>query len=95
LNIGITTNRDIKPFDFGIGLNTSNEWHCGIFLRARLQYGLSNLSPAENNTITSFGGGIQVGYLFGKKMKVIKKKFRRMTEENDRYNDPRGWARDE
>ena len=71
LNIGTTIGSDIKPFDFGLGLNTSSEWHCGIFLRARLQYGLSNLWPGYNSTMTSFGCGLQVGYLFGKKSKIV------------------------
>jgi len=89
LVIGSNEGQNFKAFDYGLGLNVSIEWRCGLFLRARYQYGFANLAP-HLATMNSMSDGITFGYLFGKKYKPMKKHYKRMTRENDSYNDPRG-----
>jgi len=87
LNIGTNPNNDIKPFDVGVGLNASTEWRCGLSLRVRFQYGLTNLEPS-NGTMNSFGYGFQLGYLFGKKPPLVRKRIK-WTTGDDNYIAPR------
>lgn len=94
LVIGSNAGQNFKAFDYGLGLYTSIEWRCGLFLHARYQYGLANLAP-HVATMNSMSDGFTFGYLFGKKYKPMKKHFKRMTEENDQYNDPRQRRADE
>jgi len=66
-NENLKIGADIKRFDYGIGLNTSQEWKCGLFLRGRVQAGLVDLLPSNLSSAHSFSYGFQFGYLFGKK----------------------------
>ena len=82
LSIGNEANNDFRPFDYGIGLSTSDEYAFGLFIRTRFQYGLANMSPdTEFGTVHSFSLGIQIGYLIGPKPQMRHKPHPRRDDD--------------
>ena len=72
--IGSANTDNIKALDYGIGANLGYELKCGLFFRARYQWGLANLQPQSNSyisTINSESYGIQVGYFFGRRAHMV------------------------
>ena len=60
------TTADIKPIDFGAGVNAGYQLSKGLFVRAHYQMGFANLLPGGNatNSIKTNAISISVGYLF-------------------------------
>jgi hypothetical protein len=60
---------DIKPLDFGLGINAGYMLKNGLYVRARYQAGIANLAPGtiEYNSIKMSSFGLSVGYSFGSK----------------------------
>jgi hypothetical protein len=68
--IGSSSSDNLKAIDYGIGANVGYEFNCGLFFRARYQWGVANLQPQTNSyisTINSESYGIQAGYFFGRR----------------------------
>jgi hypothetical protein len=50
---------------YGIGINSSQEWRSGIYLRGRCQIRFSDISAGASSPSVYYG--LQIGYMFGKK----------------------------
>ena len=67
LRIGGGATDQVNNLDAGLGINAGYQLTEGLFLRARTQFGLLNMSVPvanENNTLRSFSFGITAGYVF-------------------------------
>jgi Outer membrane protein beta-barrel domain len=58
---------DIKPMDYGVGINLGAIHTSGFFSRVWYQVSLTNLDPSADakNSIRSYATGISVGYMIG------------------------------
>jgi hypothetical protein len=58
---------DIKPWDYGAGINAGYQFDMGLLVRIHYQVGFANLTAVPNSTYTTSALGLTVGYLFGGK----------------------------
>ena len=74
IQIGHTTDNDIKIWDAGLGINGVYQVTEGLFFRLRYQMGLVNMNPYGNadNTLKNYSFGITMGYIFPGDLKAKK-----------------------
>ena len=60
---------NIRPLDYGAGINAGYECPMGFLIRVHYQVGFPNLNPTPGGTETTSALGLTVGYLFGGKPK--------------------------
>lgn len=79
LAIGTSDIDNVKPFDFGVGLNAGYQFDMGLFFRAQYQLGLVNVDPTTNqynsaSSVKNNGFSITAGWLFSSAPTAKKKK---------------------
>jgi hypothetical protein len=62
--VGNAKTDDIKPLDYGVGVQAGYKVNNGFMLRLQYQYGVSNFSPIPEQKMSSGSFGMTLAYIF-------------------------------